>query len=69
MRALLNAGLIVGTLCLATTDADAWYCSATSKNGGAGWGFNFFQVKAEGTALSECRAKSKGQRCVIEYCW
>ena len=69
MRVVLNAGLVVVALTVMTSDANAWYCSAKGKNGASGWGFNFFQAEAEKTALAECRGNSKGQRCVIEYCW
>ena len=69
MRVARNAGLLVVAMMFASTDAHAWYCSATSKNGASGWGFHFFLDVSEKTALAECKSKSKGQRCVIEYCW
>ena len=69
MRIFLIAGLMMGALSFASTDANAWYCSATSKNGASGWGFNFYEAKAEQSAIADCRLRSKGQRCAIQYCW
>lgn len=69
MRIVLSMGLIVAVLTMATADANAWYCTAEARNGASGWGFNFFQVKAEQTALAECRSKSRGKVCRITSCW
>lgn len=69
MRTELNVSLIIAALTFATADANAWYCTAEARGGASGWGFNFFQIKAEQTALAECRSKSRGQRCRITSCW
>ena len=69
MRVVLMAGLLTVTSAFASSDANAWYCTATSKSGATGTGFNFFQIEAEKTALKECRANAKGHRCVITSCW
>ena len=69
MRISLKASLLAVVLSFAAADANAWYCTAEAKNGASGWGFNFFQIKAEQTALAECRSKSKRQSCRITSCW
>ena len=69
MRVVLKASLFVIAMTFAATNANAWYCTASSKNGSTGTGFNFFQSESEKTALKECRLHSKGQRCHIISCW
>lgn len=69
MRVVLRACLLVVGLTIAATNANAWYCTAESKNGASGWGFHFFQIESEKTALRDCRSHSKGQSCKITSCW
>ena len=69
MRVALKSSLVLAAFVFAATDASAWYCTAQSKNGATGTGFNFFQIEAEKTALKECRMSSKGQSCRITSCW
>ena len=69
MRVVLKTSLLVFALTFAATDANAWYCTAAAKNGASGWGFNFFQVESEKSALKMCRLTSKGKRCRITSCW
>ena len=69
MRIVLKASLAVLALTFAATNANAWYCSASSKNGATGWGFHFFQDVSIKTALHDCRLNAKGKPCKIDYCW
>ena len=69
MSVILKSSLFVVAMTVATANANAWYCTAESKTGAKGTGFNFFQLEAEKTALNECRANAKGKRCVITSCW
>jgi len=69
MRVVLRAGLVVIGLTFAATNANAWFCTAESKNGSTGTGFSIFQSESEKAALKECRLHSKGQRCKITSCW
>lgn len=69
MRVVLKAGLVVIALTFAATNANAWYCTAQSKNGSTGTGFDFFQTESEKAALKQCKLHSKGQKCKITSCW
>jgi len=69
MRVALKASLVLVALTFATTNANAWFCTAESKNGASGTGFHFFKNESEKAALSECRSHSRGQRCRITSCW
>ena len=68
-RVALKASLFVVALTFAATNANAWYCTAESRNGATGTGFHFFQDVSEKTALAECHLHSKGQKCRIVSCW
>ena len=69
MRMVLKASLLAVALTMMATNANAWFCTAESKNGASGTGFHFFQFESEKAALRECRAHSKGQICRITSCW
>ena len=69
MRVVLKSSILAFVLAFAATDANAWYCTATAKNGATGTGFNFFQSESQKTALKQCRLQSKGKKCKITSCW
>ena len=69
MRTALKASLLIVMLTGAAANANAWFCTAESKNGASGWGFHFFQSESEKTALRDCRSHSHGHICRITSCW
>ena len=69
MRIALKACLIAFGLTFAATHANAWFCTAQSKNGATGYGFHFFQTESEKAALRECRLHSKTKSCRLTSCW
>lgn len=69
MRVALKVSLAMVALSFAATNANAWYCSASSKTGATGWGFHFFKDESEKAALHDCRVNSKGKPCKIDYRW
>ena len=69
MRVVLRAGLVAVALTFAATNANAWFCTAESKNGAVGHGFHFFEDLSVKAALADCRSQSKGHMCKITSCW
>jgi hypothetical protein len=67
----LVGGLSVfgGLSIVASTPADAWYCSARGTTGATGWGTSGNLASARGIALRECAVRTpRGARCLIMYC-
>ncbi|MGD0188002.1 MAG: hypothetical protein ABSC25_22520 [Roseiarcus sp.] len=60
---------LAGLAILASTPADAWYCSARGTTGATGWGTSGNLATARGIALRECAVRTpRGATCLIMYC-
>jgi hypothetical protein len=58
-----------GLAIVASTPADAWYCSARGTTGATGWGRSGNLAQAKGIALRECAVRTpRGATCLIMYC-
>jgi hypothetical protein len=76
MKAIRLALTMVGGLSalaavaiLASTPADAWYCSARGTTGATGWGSSPNRATANAIALRECAVRTpRGATCYIMYC-
>jgi hypothetical protein len=67
----LTGGLSVlgGLAIVASTPAEAWYCSARGTTGVAGWGTAAYLATAKTIALRECAVRTpRGAACYIMYC-
>ncbi len=76
MKAIRLALTMVGGLSalaavaiLASTPAEAWYCSARGTTGATGWGTSGNRATAWNIALRECAVRTpRGATCYIMYC-
>ncbi len=60
---------LVGLAILASTPAEAWYCSARGTTGATGWGTSANLASAKSIALRECAVRTpRGARCYIMSC-
>lgn len=58
-----------GLAMVASTPAEAWYCSARGTTGASGWGTSRNLAVARNIALRECAVRTpRGARCLIMYC-
>ena len=56
-------------LALDVTEAQAWYCKATSPTGSWGWGRSGYRGQAVSIALNECAIRTpRGYVCRLRYC-
>ncbi|MGD0640114.1 MAG: hypothetical protein ABSC22_05140 [Roseiarcus sp.] len=76
MKTLRYAAAVVGALSavgglaiVASTPAEAWYCSARGSTGATGWGTSANLGYAKTIALRECAVRTpRGATCYIMYC-
>ncbi|MGO4872529.1 MAG: hypothetical protein ACLPGW_18310 [Roseiarcus sp.] len=73
MKAIRIALAMVGGLSLlavvASTPAEAWYCSARGTTGATGWGTSGNLASAKTIALRECAVRTpRGAKCYVMYC-
>ena len=68
--ALVGGLSVLGGLAMvASTPAEAWYCSARGSTGATGWGTAAYLATAKGIALRECAVRTpRGAACDIMYC-
>jgi hypothetical protein len=54
---------------IASTPAEAWYCSARGTTGSTGWGTSPNRAYAAQIALRECAVRTpRNARCYLMYC-
>jgi hypothetical protein len=68
--ALVGGLAVLGGLAMvASTPAEAWYCSARGTTGATGWGTAGYLATAKVIALRECAVRTpRGATCYIMYC-
>jgi hypothetical protein len=60
---------MAGLAVVASTPAEAWYCSARGTTGATGWGTCGNVACAKTIALRECAVRTpRGATCYIMYC-
>jgi len=68
--ALIGGLSVLASLVLvASTPAEAWYCSARGTTGASGWGSHPYLGTAKTIALRECAVRTpRRAACYIMYC-
>jgi hypothetical protein len=68
--ALVGGLSVLGGLAMvASTPAEAWYCTARGTTGATGWGTHIYLATAKTIALRECAVRTpRGATCYIMYC-
>ena len=58
-----------GLAVVASTPAEAWYCTARGTTGAIGWGAHVYLATAQGIALRQCALRTpRGAACFIVNC-
>lgn len=68
----LVLAFVLGAAALVTlmpSEAEAWYCRASSPTGSWGWGSSYSLSQARRIALNQCAIRTpRGYWCRLRYC-